>query len=136
MRPSRPHIFSLTLLATLGCTPLPTQECVLCDASAIVYGRVTTSRDNPVANANVYVSISNLHCGTVVEGQTAVLSTTDAIGYYRAEPEGGAGTANACVTVRVTAPPGSGLQDRVVRGGFVELGVPPDSIRVDVALVP
>ena len=74
----RPYLsFSLALLTTLACTPVPTQECVLCSQSAIVYGRVTASGGVPVARANVYVSISTFSCGSVVEGQTAVLSSTD-----------------------------------------------------------
>lgn len=133
--PTRPYLsFSLALLTTLACTPVPTQECVLCSQSAIVYGRVTASGGVPVARANVYVWISTFSCGSVVEGQTAVLSTTDQIGYYRAAPEGPAGTANVCVTLRVVAPPGSALRDTVLRGGFLDLGIPQDSLRVDVAM--
>lgn len=123
------------MLTTLACTPVPTQECVLCSQSAIVYGRVTASGGVPVARANVYVSISTFSCGSVVQGQSAVLATTDPIGYYHAQPEAAlAGTANACVTLRVTPPPGSALRDTVLRGGFVDLGLPQDSLRVDIAL--
>ena len=132
----RPYLtFSLALLTTLACTPVPTQECVLCSQSAVVYGRVTAPGGTPVARANVYVSLSPSSCGSVVQGQTAVLATTDPIGYYHARPETAlAGTANACVTLRVTPPPGSALRDTVLRGGFVDLGLPQDSLRVDIAL--
>lgn len=134
MRPVLPRASVLTLSATLACTPLPTQECVLCDASGVVYGRVTTSHGAPVAKANVYAWISNVSCGSLVAGQAAAHSATDVIGYYHAEPQADAGTRNACVTVRVVAPPGSGLQDTVLRGGFMDLGIPRDSLRVDIAL--
>lgn len=127
--------FPTGLLAILACTPVPTQECVLCNQSAVVYGRVTAPGGTPVARANVYVLISISSCGSVVQGQTAVLATTDPIGYYHARPEAAlAGTANACVTLRVTPPPGSALRDTVLRGGFVGLGLPQDSLRVDIAL--
>lgn len=134
MRSPVPRACVLTLLPTLACSPLPTQECALCDASAVVFGRVTTSGSTPVADANVYAWISNASCGSLVQAQAAAHSTTDAIGYYHAEPVGDAGTTRACVTVRVVAPAGSGLQDTVLRGGFVDLGIPQDSLRVDVAL--
>jgi hypothetical protein len=128
-------------LAAIACAT-ESQGCDLCTTSAIVYGTVRDTADQPVPNTLIRVDAFQDSCtaGTPI-GTVSIPASSGAAGAYRARPFSGFGPFQACLRVTAYAPAGSPWSDTVLTGAVVRFredfgSGPHDSVQVDVVLAP
>lgn len=130
--------FSLVFLVVSGCKSA-TDGGGRAISEAFIAGKVLTSVGQGVAGATIAAFTYGGACGPPGQAHSFSQAATNTAGEYTIQVGSPSIRGEVCVAVRITPMAGSGLRDSTITGlhpilRFPGLGVPIDTLRVDVVL--